>query len=126
SNCLKSEAIGLKPSPTSGLVSMEMQRGRALSKLKLRKVCPTGPFFQYDTKKSTEVRCEMRNSRSSYRTVKSSVLRYLKSRKPVMRTRSPSILHVFQGLDAEDKERAKLGRIQHTVFGTCVLIRNWK
>ena len=34
----------------------------------------------------------MRNSRSSYRTVKSSVLRYSKLRKPVMRTRSPSMI----------------------------------
>ena len=46
SNCLKSEAIGLKPSPTSGRVSMEIQRGGALSKMKLTNVWATGPSLQ--------------------------------------------------------------------------------
>ena len=40
---LKSEAIGLKPSPTSGRVSMEMLKGGTLSKMKLTKVCATSP-----------------------------------------------------------------------------------
>ena len=41
--------MGSKPSPTSGRVSMEMLSGGALSKMKLRNVCPTSPSLQYDT-----------------------------------------------------------------------------
>src|SRR5262245_52586726 len=90
--------MGEKPSPTSGRVSIEMQRGGALSKLKLRKVCATGRTRKYDKKKSTDVRCESDTSRSWYRAVKSSLLRYSKSRTPVIRTRSPSI--VARGITA--------------------------
>ena len=38
--------MGAKPSPTSGRVSIEMLSGGALSKMKLRNVCPTGPSLQ--------------------------------------------------------------------------------
>ena len=37
-NCLNMDAMGAKPSPTSGRVSMEMVSGGALSKMKLRNV----------------------------------------------------------------------------------------
>ena len=56
---------GALASPTSGSASMEIDTGSALSKLKLTKVCATGPGIQYHTKKSTEVRCESKTSRSS-------------------------------------------------------------
>jgi hypothetical protein len=46
SNCLNMEAIGAKPSPTSGRVSMEILSGGLLSKMKLRNVCPTGPAIK--------------------------------------------------------------------------------
>ena len=52
-----------------------MLSGGALSKMKLTNVWPTGPGIQYEMKKSSPVRCESKNSRSSYRTVKSSRLR---------------------------------------------------
>ena len=35
-----------KPSPTSGRVSIEILSGGALSKMKLKNVCPTGPSLQ--------------------------------------------------------------------------------
>src|SRR5262249_51718714 len=43
---LEQEAMGAKPSPTSGRVSMEILSGRALSKMKLKNVCPTSPSLQ--------------------------------------------------------------------------------
>ena len=42
----KREAMGAKPSPTSGRVSIEMLNGSALSKMKLRNVCATSPSLQ--------------------------------------------------------------------------------
>src|SRR6185312_15252507 len=57
--------MGSKPSPTSGRVSMEILRGGALSKMKLTKVCATGPSLQYETKKSSPVRCDNCTTTSS-------------------------------------------------------------
>ncbi|MNW05312.1 hypothetical protein D3C71_2015450 [compost metagenome] len=57
-----------------------MLTGAASSKLKLAKVCATGPCCQYDSKKSTERSCDRRTVRSSWRGVKSSMLRYSKLR----------------------------------------------